>query len=62
MKGLTQMNFVGYFVVTAIITVTAYVLQILVSKKQKLKLTHHNMNIMRTNAVIIALVIDALII
>lgn len=56
------MNFVGYFVVTAIITVTAYVLQILVSKKQKLKLTHHNMNIMRTNAVIIALVIDALII
>lgn len=56
------MNFVGYFVVTAIITVTAYVLQILVSKKKKLKLTHYNMNIMRTNAVIIALVIDALII
>lgn len=62
MKGLTQMNFVGYFVVTAIITVIAYVLQILASKKQKLKLTHRNMNIMRTNAVIIALVIDALII
>ena len=56
------MSFVGYFIVTAIITVIAYLLKILVSKKQKLKLTSRNMNIMKTNAVIIALVIDALII